>query len=64
MTVLEIVANLLLCLVLGAVVGNCYARVAECQSCWHGTCYSSAQCGNGCVCLKAPRETGGRCYGR
>lgn len=37
------------------------ARPAECVYCPTYTCYGS--CGYGCVCVSAPGEFGGECWG-
>jgi hypothetical protein len=40
---------------------NCVLSQAECAWCSPGRCYTAAQCGHGCVCLKGARELHGRC---
>lgn len=45
-----------------AIGAGVYATRAECAFCPSFTCYSSAQCGQGCLCLKRGFETGGSCF--
>lgn len=40
-----------------------YATRAECRYCSPVSCYSSSQCGSGCVCVTPPGRQFGQCWG-
>lgn len=44
-------------------LGTCaYAAPANCTTCNPYPCYSSAECGYGCRCMKAGNDLEGRCF--
>jgi|LakMenEpi03Aug12_release.lakeMendotaPanAssembly.Ray.scaffolds.fasta_scaffold759416_3 hypothetical protein len=47
---------------LGTLLVMAAPPAADCATCPSFTCYNSAGCGGGCVCLKQGMDLSGSCY--
>ena len=55
--------TILVLITIGVLATFGLASTGKCAYCPGFTCFNSASCGDGCICITGPGESGGNCYG-